>query len=416
MKQIIYNDLFNHNNEENEILDFLDKFDDKNISKTAGLYLLGPTGSGKTTFIKSIIDKEHYDIISYDASDIRTKNNINTIIGSTMAKYNVIDMFSKRKKKIVTIMDEMDYMNCGDKGGIKELIKITRGKKTKKQLQESFSTTPIIYIGTNNNDKKIKELITSCNIVYFTTPTNEEIKNFIVRLMPDLKNNDCLIENMVEYANGNLQKINVLYEIYRKNPENKNGLFNNLFTQNNYNKYTKKIVSNLYSKYIPISEYNNIIKDTDRTTLGLLWHENIAQIFNKQSNLTLYNDILKNLCFSDYIDRIIFQNQIWQLSEQNSLIKIFYNNYLLHNSLKNKIKIPNEIIFTKVLTKYSTEYNNYLFLHQLEQTLFCDKYNIILLFLTLDDNELINSFLINKLDVDRMRRFIENSKIIELYE
>jgi DNA polymerase III delta prime subunit len=415
MKQIIYNDLFNHKNEEKEILDFLNNFDDKNISKTSGLYLLGPPGSGKTTFIKSIIDKENYDIISYDASDIRTKNVISTIVGCNMAKYNVIDMFAKRKKKIVTIMDEMDYMNCGDKGGIKELIKITRGKKTKKQLQESYSTTPIIYIGTNDNDKKIKELISACKIVHFTTPTTKEIKNFIIKLMPDLKNNDYLIENMVDYANCNLQKINVLYEIYKKNSKNKNELFNNLFTQNNYNKYTKKIVSNLYSKYIPISEYNNIIKDTDRTTLGLLWHENIAQIFNKQLNLKLYNDILKNLCFSDYIDRIIFQNQIWQLSEQNSLIKIFYNNYLLHNLLK-KIKIPNEIIFTKVLTKYSTEYNNYLFLHQLEQILFCDKYNIILIFLNLDDDELINSFLINKLDVDRMRRFIENSKIIELYE
>ena len=117
--------------------------------------------------------------------------------------------------------------------------------------------------------------------------------------------------------------------------------------------------------------------------------------------------ILDNLCIADYIDRIIFQNQIWQLSEQNSFIKTFYNNYLLHENI-DKIKIPSEIIFTKVLTKYSTEYNNYCFLQQLEQKMFCNKEEIFRHFINKSEKTLTDKFYLQKLDIDRMKRFIEN--------
>jgi Cdc6-like AAA superfamily ATPase len=42
-------------------------------------------------------------------------------------------MFHKKVKKIVIVMDEIDGMNNGDKGGINTLIKLIRPKKTKKQ-------------------------------------------------------------------------------------------------------------------------------------------------------------------------------------------------------------------------------------------------------------------------------------------
>ena len=47
-------------------------------------------------------------------------------------------MFKKNVKRIVIIMDEIDGMNNGDKGGINNLIKLIRPKKTKKQKQENY--------------------------------------------------------------------------------------------------------------------------------------------------------------------------------------------------------------------------------------------------------------------------------------
>ena len=110
------------------------------------------------------------------------------------------------------------------------------------------------------------------------------------------------------------------------------------------------------------------MNETDRTIVALLWHENIIDMLDKNSNdktIPIYSKILDHICFADYIDRITFQNQIWQFNEMSSLIKTFYTNKMYHDYLpenKNQYK-PEEVRFTKVLTKYSTEYNNILFIY-----------------------------------------------------
>ena len=75
-------------------------------------------------------------------------------------------------------MDEMDYMSSGDKGGIKELIKYVRPKKTKKQMLEPQTGSPIIFIGSNNNDKKVKELINVCRVIELKKPSNDQMNNY----------------------------------------------------------------------------------------------------------------------------------------------------------------------------------------------------------------------------------------------
>ena len=58
----------------------------------------------------------------------------------------------------------------------------------------------------------------------------------------------------------------------------------------------------------------------------------------------------------------------------SSLIKTFKTNKLYHESLDKVPKYSNsEVRFTKVLTKYSTEYNNAVFIQNLCQQLGMDK-------------------------------------------
>ena len=75
---------------------------------------------------------------------------------------------------------------------------------------------------------------------------------------------------------------------------------------------------------------------------------------------------------------------------------------------------PITSLVTKVLTKYSTEYNNYLFLQQLEQKLFCSKEQMLHIFLEKTNEEIQNEYYISKLDADRMQRFIKKIKIIDV--
>ena len=169
-------------------------------------------------------------------------------------------------------------------------------------------------------------------------------------------------------------------------------------------------------------EHFNVINDTDRTSVSLLFHENIIDVLeskNKAISIPFYHKILNNICFGDYIDRITFQKQIWIFNEMSSLIKTFYNNYLYTKSNKeNKhtLKKLDVVRFTKVLTKYSTEYNNILFIQNLCKILNMDKPDLISYFYYLkqykSNDEIYDIFInsnydINKLDIDRFYRYIE---------
>lgn len=409
MKEINYIDLFNRHNEKKQLLEFISNFSIADNTQTKGLYIVGPPGSGKTKFVESCISNADYDILYYGANNVRNKNEIPELIGNKCSNFNVLDMFSKKKKQIIIVMDEMDYMNSGDKGGIKEFIKYIRPKKTAKQRKEPQTTIPIIFIGTNDNDKKLKELINTCKLIQFTRPTNDQICNYIKKRTP-LITNDNDVKNIMNYLNGNLHKLSQFAKFHDDAPEKLPLILKSLTSKYNHQSHSKNIIKNLYKSYIPISQYSSLIKETDRTTLGLLWHENLNVILNDPTYLGLYKEILNNLCIADYNDRIIFQNQVWQLSEHNSLIKTFYNNYILHEN-KSDIKVPDEIIFTKVLTKYSTEYSNYCFLQQLEQKIFTDKASILRLFNEKTDEELMNKYFITPLDIDRMNRFVKNSTL-----
>lgn len=406
MKQINYIDLFNREKEKNKVLTFLKEFSENDLTSSKGLYILGPPGCGKTSFIKDIIPIDEFDIITYDAGDVRTKTAIPDMLGMNNSNVNIMNLFFKKRKKIVVLLDEIDYMNSGDKGGIKELVKYVRQKKTKKQYSEPFTKRPVIFIGSNDNDKKFKELIGACELICLSRPTNQQIISYIKLRMPSIDITKYG-NKLIEYTNGNLKKLDFFINVYNEDIDNLELVFETLNNKYSHNNYSKTIINNLYKSYVPICNYDTIIKETDRTTLGLLWHENLSSIINTKKNKSLYKMILDNLCFSDNIDRIIFQNQIWQLSEINSFIKTFYNNYHLHTNIKS-IQLPEEILFTKVLTKYSTEYNNYCFFQHLEQIIFMDKKDILYLFYTKTDEELMDKYYFTSLDVERMRRFIKN--------
>jgi hypothetical protein len=162
------------------------------------------------------------------------------------------------------------------------------------------------------------------------------------------------------------------------------------------------------------------MNETDRTIVGLLWHENVIDILqcmdNRSEAVGMYLQFLANMCFSDYIDRITFQKQIWQFNELSSLMKTFYNSHILHNSPVHMTgnSILTTVRFTKVLTKYSTEYNNSTFIHNMCQQVGMDKKDMFLFFRSLSRDEhseyrttLSDNYDITKLDISRIDRYLD---------
>ena len=421
--------IFERQTTTDNIKSILNDFDKKcnELTYKKGIYIYGSPGSGKSTFVMNLLKEMGYDVIKYDAGDVRNTGLINTITSNNISNRNVLDMMAGRVKKIAIVMDEIDGMNNGDKGGITALIKLIRQKKTKKQKLENSTMNPIICIGNYCIDKKIRELMKVCNTFELKLPTMNQIDHILITMFPDLNNhnNQEKKQTLLEYIQCDVRKLNFVYDIYSKNPLLLEGnSLSLIFQRKSSNEDSKRITQTLINKYVSLNQHNRVMNETERTIVALLWHENIVDMiekYDKRKSIPVYQKILDKMCYADYIDRITFQNQIWQFNEMSSLMKTFHNNKIYHDNFpenKNNF-VTSEVRFTKVLTKYSTEYNNMMFIYGLCQELDIDKSELIFMFQeirlmmnneeTNDIGKVFENYNINKLDIQRMYRYMDKS-------
>jgi len=296
-----------------------------------------------------------------------------------------------------------------------------------------MSMNPIVCIGNYYVDKKMKDLMKVCNVFELKRPTDNQIETILSNVMPtDSTSLDHQIHSLVNYIQGDMRKLSFVSETIHKFPGlvNDNNKFQSIFCKKSYNEDAKLITKDLINKRVSIHDHNRIINETDRTIVALLWHENIVDVLEKQPKtkaIPVYSKILQNMCFADYIDRITFQSQIWQFNEMSSLIKTFYNNKIYHDSFSHDLADfqPSEVRFTKVLTKYSTEYNNMNFISNLSQELDMDRKDVVAFFqelrlyigLDIDTNidvlnrveKMFENYDISKLDIKRIYRFLDKN-------
>ena len=405
-----------------QIKDFLHSFekDKHNLATMRGIYIYGGTGIGKTIFVKQTLSHLGYDIIYYDASDARNRNILDGITNNNMSHLNVHSLFYGKRQNIAIIMDEVDGMNNGDKGGINNLIKLIRPKKTKKQKSENHTMSPVICVGNHHIDKKINELKNVCYVIELNEPSQEAMITISESLMPKI--DASLRNNLIAQCQGDLRMLSTLHTIYCSQP----ALFNtdfvdHVFRIKSMNDDTKDITRKIMCNKLRIEDHLDIMNETDRTSVGLLFHENIVSFLSQRSSkeaIAFYLKFLDNICFADYVDRVTFQKQIWILNELTSLIKSFYNNMILHESYDN-IDFTEEIKFTKVLTKYSTEYNNSLFIRSLCQRMNLDIKDLYHSFyghrIEMSEDMLLDYFGqydITKLEVRRMYRFLDEIQMV----
>jgi replication factor C subunit 1 len=129
--------------------------------------LSGPPGIGKTSAARIVCRELGFEVLETNASDTRNKNSIQNMLGDLSSNQS-LDYFSvaglKRqevntnplasvfggtvKKKSVIIMDEVDGVGAGDRGGIGALIQVIKSSKT-----------PIICICNDRMSQKLTSLV-----------------------------------------------------------------------------------------------------------------------------------------------------------------------------------------------------------------------------------------------------------------
>ena len=418
MDELNINSMLDRESIFNDIVSYIKSFDNnsKNPLFRRCIYIYGKPSIGKTEFVLRLLKKYNIHAIKCDTTETRNKyvdvSNIN------VSKKSVCSLFSKIHNVNIIVLDEIELIQDEDKSFMKKIIKLVRPKTTKKQQTEEKINMPIICVGTNISDKKNCELSDVCKVFELKEPSQLQIKKLVCSLMPLLREPD--ISRVIKYVGSNLHKISSLYSIYLNGKMDKyilDILLND--TVENGWKDVKQVVKNIFNNSFNISQHSQIINEPDRNIASLIWHENVIDLLSIRSDedlknsLRVYALILKNICFADCVNRITFQCQIWGFNELCSIIKTLYCNNILRNNLDVK-KHCTDIRFTKILTKYSYEYNNCMFINDMCNILTVDKKDMILLFSTLQKNkgsgiyDIINKYDISALNIRRINKYINN--------
>ena len=127
-----------------------------NASGTNGALVTGPPGIGKTTVVHLVIRNAGYDIVEMNASNERSANAVRRWFEEASRSHYM-------GKRRVVVMDEVDGMSSGDRGGISELAKIIR-----------ICQFPIVCIA-NERTPKLKPISSCCVDIRFSRPTRSTI-------------------------------------------------------------------------------------------------------------------------------------------------------------------------------------------------------------------------------------------------
>ncbi len=356
----------------------------KNLDKPNSpkyLYVYGDIGIGKTTIIKSIFQSLKYNINYIDCN--QNKLSVDELFNMTNHS-DVYSMFFNNKQNNALIVDNINYYSYSDKSYFTNLIKLLK-KKT------NYKPIPFIFINTLQEEKKFTELYKISTLLKINPPSNSQLKNIILKLYPsifDLENSEHIVNNILDYLDNKFYKLINIHYFYNNNiielkftSPNTNASANTNATTSIINNSNIKILTkNLLEHRFKLNDLD-IINYSDRTSLSLLLHENIIKLFHtnlSSADLKIYKKILQNFAFCDCIDKNIFLYQIWQLNDITYIIKIFYNNFILYQNNLLKHIDQKDIIFTKILTKYSSEYNNFNFIFSNTQLYCTNKKNLLL--------------------------------------
>lgn len=287
------------------------------------IYIHGKSGLNKSSFVLKLLQQQRAEYSHHRLHEILDEDDLHKILISRNVMNAFMNLKNKNKTRYVVI-DDIDVLSNKDKKTIS--LFITFIKKTKDQ------NIKLIFIGTNNNDKRVKELMKLCH-------TFEVKINLLGNSISGKKHFDIM--------------------------KNINQNMTQMFTLN-------------YSQ--------DQIYMSDRSTFAMVFHENVPDFLhgkhvNGKHQLEMYRKILQNICEGDIYDRYSFQKQLWKMSDMSFIMKVQLN-YQLYKEHSKSFKIRHkkddvsQFRFTKILTKYSNEYSNLNFMNDICQTNQIKKYEL----------------------------------------
>jgi replication factor C subunit 1 len=165
----------------------------------------GPPGIGKTTAAHLVAKIEGYDIVESNASDTRSKKLVEEGLRGVLSTTSLMGYFSAdsknvdaSKKKLVLIMDEVDGMSAGDRGGVGALAAVCKK-----------SEIPMILICNDRKLPKMKPFDFCTFDMPFRRPTTDMIRARIMTIAfrEQLKLPPPVINALIEGTHADIRQV-----------------------------------------------------------------------------------------------------------------------------------------------------------------------------------------------------------------
>jgi len=181
-------DLIGNEDARNSFVDWLTKWK----TGTKPILLVGPPGIGKTTLANLAAKQFNYDLISLNASDVRSKKNIQEILSPVLGNETIFGT-------PMIFIDEVDGIHGrADYGGTEAIIKI---------LKES--TVPIVLAANSDLSDKMKSIKKNTRVIQFR-PLSPRLLRFYLNKILQLENakisSDSLMKLVAE-SNGDIRSM-----------------------------------------------------------------------------------------------------------------------------------------------------------------------------------------------------------------
>lgn len=272
-------------------------------SEKAAVLLEGPPGVGKTSIVYALANDLEMEVIETNASDVRTKDALQSKLSETVKSKSIMDYISKNKRKLILI-DEVDGIyGVSDRGAVPTIVNLIEDtqfpiimcsneyKQSLQPLYKKISKYEISPLSNEEMMRVVKSILRKENITAF----NEDIlSRLIEKNHGDLRG---LINDLQGISQGRFEKANLdlIGNINRDSTEEIFSLIQDLFQKVKSLKEAKILTSK---------------SDVDYNFLYKWVNENLPSFIKTKSDLS---NAFENLSIADVIFGRIQKYQYWSL-------------------------------------------------------------------------------------------------------
>ena len=326
------------------IRDWFTTFQD-NTNTQCALLFTGPPGLGKTSMAHAILREFGYKPKEFNASDIRSKllicENLDGLINIT----DVNKIVNRDAPEIGIIMDEVDGMFKGDRGGIDELLSFisipsTRKKKANKNLNRRVPVICICNIGNVKKDT-IKQLQRECTEISFTLPSSGDLRKVLERvaLAEGLTIGEDETASVIAYSQGDFRRLLSILEFVsivhgRVITMETLGKTYNVLCKKERDLHVTDSVQKLLNESLDGHTIHTIY-DADKSKTPMVVHQNYISAVAAMKTTALNKmdcalGCIDNLVTSDLIEKTMYNSQSWYLQPIQGFTCARIPNYYLN--------------------------------------------------------------------------------------